>query len=435
MPNQFEKEHLPEEIQAVANQMNIVPDNVPPFTVPELPIAATTSSSEFKYKICPGILKTFETEMYGPIPPRCAELRFDVTRETYAFDGLAIQREIDIICRHRQKERILHMLLYIPAKRHGKVPVFFGLNFCGNHTTTHHRGVTFHPFTPAPPRRIARLDKYRTDNPGWLPRLIDNHRPENMRGMHAECWDFENVLRHGFATATIHYEDIFSDRFSGFDNSIMSLFYDREDWESPERKIGAISAWAWGISRGIDCLEAQPELDNARICLHGHSRLGKTALWAGANDSRIALTVSNCSGTCGAKLAHHWFGESFAWLDLWNEHWFTAKFKEWVNRERELPFDQHFLLAAIAPRLLYITSGTRDDYADPQGEYLAARAASKAWTLFGSKGLPDTGFPQPGRLIGHAVGYHLQEGGHDCISQETWNVLLEFAEKHFHSDR
>ena len=107
----------------------------------------------------------------------------------------------------------------------------------------------------------------------------------------------------------------------------------------------------------------------------------------------------------------------------------------WKNRERELPFDQHFLLAAIAPRLLYITSGTRDDYADPQGEYLAARAASKAWTLFGSKGLPDTGFPQPGRLIGHAVGYHLQEGGHDCISQETWNVLLEFAEKHFHSDR
>ena len=141
------------------------------------------------------------------------------------------------------------------------------------------------------------------------------------------------------------------------------------------------------------------------------------------------------TGEIRAKLAHHWFGESFAWLDLWNEHWFTAKFKEWVNRERELPFDQHFLLAAIAPRLLYITSGTRDDYADPQGEYLAARAASKAWTLFGSKGLPDTGFPQPGRLIGHAVGYHLQEGGHDCISQETWNVLLEFAEKDFHSDR
>ncbi len=426
----FETERLPREIQAIADNMNIDIGEVPSFTIPELPLDAGISGAEFKHRICPRILKTFEEEMYGPIPPRCAELLFEVTAEGYAFDRLAIRREIDIVCRNRGRERILHMLLYIPTERRGKVPVFFGLNFCGNHITTHDPGVTFHPFVPLPLRRISRLDQYDNENGSWRPRLVDRRKPEEQRGEYADRWNFEKVLRHGFASATIDYEDIFIDRLEGFEQSIMSLFYDQREWDSPERKIGAISAWAWGISRGIDCLEAQEEIDRTKICVHGHSRLGKTSLWAGANDSRIALTIANCSGTGGAKLAHHWFGESFAWLDLWNEHWFNSKFKQWVDKEREMPFDQHFLMAAIAPRLLYVASGTLDVYADPQGEYLAARAASPAWRLFGGRGLADTEFPPPGKLIGREVGYYLRDGRHDFTS-ENWDALLAFSERYF----
>ena len=361
-------------------------------------------------------------------------MRFEITSEGYAFDRLALRREIDIICRNRDRERVLHMLLYLPARQQGKVPVFFGLNFGGNHTATEDPGVTFHPFVPRALRKIRRLAQYDNENASWRPRLLDPHKPEDRRGEHAGRWNFEKVLRHGFASATMNYQDIFADRYEGFEQSVMALFYDLEDWDSPERKIGAISAWAWGISRAIDCLEAQEEVDRTKICVHGHSRLGKTSLWAGANDSRIALTISNCSGTCGSKLAHHRFGESFAWLDLWNEHWFTARFKQWVDKEHLLPFDQHFLMAAIAPRLLYIASASLDDYADPQGEYLAAKAASRAWRLFGGRGLPDTDFPRPGNLIGEEVGYFLRNGGHDFTS-ENWDALLAFSERHFKAEQ
>ena len=333
---------------------------------------------------------------------------------------MAIRREIDIICSHSGDEQILHLLLYIPVERQGKVPVFFGLNFRGNIACTNETDVTFFPFEKAPD--LGNI------------RHADSRAGLDLRGCQAHRWEFEKVVRAGFATATICYQDIFLDRPDGFDTSIMRFFYDREQWYGNARTSGAISAWAWGVQRALDYLEQQDELDAKHIIVHGHSRLGKTALWAGANDPRIWLTVSNCSGTGGAKIAHRYFGESFAWLNLWFPYWFCSNFAGYAGRESEFPIDQHVVMAAIAPRLLFIASASEDLHADPRGEYSGGVLASEAWNIFGRQGLENTNFPPCSKLIGGDVGYYLRPGNHDFMP-ENWDALLEFVKRHLAQEK
>ena len=293
--------------------------------------------------------------------------------------------------------------------------VFFGLNFRGNIDTTTDKDVEFIPFDAAPPM--------------WSLRYDDGRVTGEKSGEKAYRFDFEKVLQRGFASATICYQDIYLDRPDGFTKSIMRFFYSEDKWNSKERDSGAISAWAWGILRALDYLEKQPEIAPERFIVHGHSRLGKTALWAGANDPRIWLTVSNCSGTCGAKLAHRYYGEDFAWLKVWNSHWFCGRFAGYAGRDLEYPVDQHFLMAAIAPRLLYIASADKDFYADPRGEYLSGFYASPVWNIYGKKALEHSVFPECGKLIGEgAVGYYLRAGEHEFMP-ENWDALLNFVEK------
>jgi len=409
---QFAAENLPPEVQAKADRMNLDETAVPPYELPALPLA-DADGTEWVGRKAPEIVRKFEEYLYGAIPPRCEAMEFRRLAEAPAFGGLALRREIELVFRHRGLERRAHMLLYLPTGAQGPVPVFFGLNFRGNHATTNDPEAMFHPFTPLPDLHAG-------------PRKADSRLNESGRGLLQHRWCFETVLGAGCAAATITYGDFFPDREDGFEQSIMRLFYTPEEWYSPSRPTGAISAWAWGIMRGLDCLEAQPEIDRARMMIHGHSRLGKTALWTGACDRRVALTVSNCSGTCGAKLTHRCFGENIEWLDQWNAHWFRADFARWVGRDTEFPIDQHMLMAAIAPRLLYVASADQDVYADPRGEFLAARAASEAWRVFGASGLGDAEFPAPGRLVGREIGYYLRAGGHEFLP-ENWQALLRFA--------
>ncbi len=412
---QFASENLAPDIQRKADRMNLDAAAIPPYEIPPLPRPSEATGSEFVNKLAPQMIDFFERYMYGVIPPRCAEMEFCVRSEGAAFGGLGIRREIDLIFRHGGLERTAHLLLYLPARSVGRVPVFFGLNFCGNHTTTDDPGVTFHEFTPLPDRHAG-------------PRYDDKRAPAAERGSKRSRWAFERVLKAQMAVATVCYYDFFPDRADGFEASIMRMFYSPSEWNSATRPTGAISAWAWGIMRALDCLEAQPEIDPRRMMVTGHSRLGKTALWAGACDRRIALTVSNCSGSCGAKLSHRYFGESIEWIQQWNPHWMRADFDRFAGHDAELPFDQHWLMAAIAPRLLYVASATADCYADPEGEFLGAKAAGEAWKYFGGRGLGEADFPAPGKLIGHEVGYYLRTGDHD-ITDENWKAMVEFARK------
>ena len=379
----FPEAGLPPHIQEIADGMNLDPDAVPEYRIDPVPADETARLQ---------VLDHFTCHVYGEIPPQ-GRIGFCTGSTGTAFNGLAERREIDIICSNGKECRKLHLLLYIPAHVTKQVPCFFGLNFVGNIDTTADPEVTFHPFV-----------RYQAEFAWHADRRVD----ESGRGAHAYRWEFEKVLRAGFATATICCFDIYPDHPDGFANSVMPLFYSAELWNSPQRPSGAISAWAWGISRAIDCLLTQPEIAPDKIIVHGLSRLGKTALWAGANDPRIAAAVSICSGTLGAKLTRRYCGESLDWLLFWRQYWFLPELNDFRRRDREVPVDQHALMSCIAPRGLYVASAKNDDYADPAGEKLGTLHAAAAWQ------------------DKSRVRYFIREGEHD-FTPENWDDLLQYA--------
>lgn len=408
----FGSENLPPEMQAVADRMNLDPDAVPAYTLPQF---TSRTAAEFMRTERPRILRDFGRYMYGDIPPRCASTDAEVQEEDpAAFGGLATRREITVRCAGRGQARYFHMLLYVPNDRKGRVPVFFGLNFKGNHACSADPGVLFHMT-----KRYPTL--------GGYSRFADGRSGPEGRACAKDRWCFEDVLRRGYAAATVCYWELYPDHPWGFHDSVLPLFFGEDLWESEERPCGAISAWSWGISRALDVLEQQPEIDGKRMIVHGLSRLGKAALWAGANDERVALTVSCCSGTCGAKLAHRYYGEDFGWVDLWNPHWTVPAFRRFVGNDGAIPVDAHQLIACVAPRLAFVASATEDVYADPQGEFLAAAHAADAYRLFGSAGIGTDIRPAPDTLLTGDVGYFLRTGVHNC-TPENWKAFLDYAD-------
>lgn len=232
------------------------------------------------------------------------------------------------------------------------------------------------------------------------------------------------MIENGFGFVTACYSDIEIDRSYGWQTGIRTTMQDI--LEIAPREWSAIGAWAWGLSRIVDYLEKDKDVDAGKVAVFGHSRLGKTALWAGASDPRFGIVISNCSGEGGAALARRWFGETVKPINEHFPHWFVDAYKGYIHHVFDLPVDQHELIALIAPRSVYIGTAVEDLWSDPKGQFLAGWHAGEVYHLFGKKGLATSMMPPVEQPIGNTIHFHIRKGGHG-LRQYDWEQYLKFA--------
>lgn len=262
---------------------------------------------------------------------------------------------------------------------------------------------------------------------GALVLICNRSKEENLditREIKSPFWPVEEIVERGYAAVSFHNESLDTDVDDGFLNGVQRCFTnDRrsDDW-------AAISAWAWGAMRVMDYLQEDSLIDNNRIAVAGHSRGGKTSLFTGMMDERYKAVFSSCSGCMGSALTRFKDGETVAQINDVFGYWFCDSFKKYNDREFEMPFEQHMLLASIAPRLLYVTSATEDDWADPDAELAAAKLAGDAYALYGIKGLDNKTYPVPDKALhGGNVGYHRRTGEHN-LKTFDWNLFMNFVD-------
>ena len=368
----------------------------------------------------PEILALFEKEIYGKAPGRPEALWFETALvDPDALDGRAVRKEVVVHFTKEANGPSMRLMLYLPKNAKGPVPAFLALNFFGNHS--------IHPDP-----KITLSDRWMRSN---KKKGIKNHRAtEASRGTSQSRWPVEKILDRGYALATIYYGDIDPDFNDGFQNGIHPHFY-REGQTRPDPdQWGSISAWAWGLSRAMDYLETDPGINSRRVAVMGHSRLGKTSLWAGATDERFALVISNDSGCGGAALSRRKFGETYGFMKNVIGYWFCENWRKYADREDEMPVDQHMLIALMAPRPVYVASAVEDRWADPKGEFLSTLHASGVYELFGLKGVSADTMPEVDQPADQGtIGYHVRQGRHN-VTDFDWNQYLNFFDKLYHTE-
>ncbi len=394
---------------------------VPDYALPEILAGAdgTTVSTVAQWRQRRrNLLDLFAKTMYGRAPGRPTELSWKIVESSdAAIGGKAIRKQVVFHLGASPDAPTMTLLLYLPREAPGRSPVFLGLNFRGNHS--------IHS-DPA----ISLSDRWMRSDP--KKGIVDHRATERSRGNAASRWAVETILGRGYGLATVYYGDIDPDFDDGFQNGVHPLSYRAGQTRPEADQWGSISAWAWGLSRVMDYLETDDDVDKNRVAVLGHSRLGKTALWAGAQDERFALVISNDSGCGGAALSRRQFGETVARINTSFPHWFCENFKKYNDRVGDLPIDQHMLLALIAPRPVYVASAEDDQWADPKGEFLSAYHAQCVYRLYGKNGLglKRPAMPAVNRPIHESMGYHMRSGKHD-LSAYDWRQYLDFADQHF----
>ncbi len=359
------------------------------------------------------ILSDFEKYVYGKIPEGDIDIKTEIIKEKNALDGKAIMKEVKMTFSGNNQEIYMDILIYLP-KIKNKAPLILAYNFNGNHTIINDPNISLTTSLVGNNKEFG---------------ITNNRATEASRGAKHNRWAVEKIIDRGYGLATIYYGDIDLD-INDLSDGIHALFYKSGQTQPAKDEWGSIAGWAWGLSRAMDYFEDDDDIDESKIALMGHSRLGKTSLWAGAHDQRFAIVISNDSGCGGAALSRRRIGETVWRINTSFPHWFCDNFNEFNNNEDALPVDQHMLIALVAPRPVYVASAQDDKWADPKGEFLSAFHAGAVYKLFGLEGLPTANMPEVNEPIMKSVGYHIRTGKHD-VTDFDWEAYLDFADKHF----
>jgi hypothetical protein len=371
-----------------------------------------TTKEQWNEKRRPELKELFQHYMYGYLPPAPDKVEAKVELEdAKAFDGKATLKEIALSFGPPDTPKI-HLLLVTPNGRKNPAPVFLGMNFCGNHAVVKDPKVAL-PTAWMYPNKSG---------------VKDNRATDAGRGAEVETWALEQSIDRGYAVATFYSGDVDPDRPDVREGIQPHL---RKKGEEPgPHDWGTIAAWAWGLTRAVDYLQTNSDIDKNHIAVVGHSRLGKTALVAGAFDDRIALVIPLQAGCGGTAPSRGKVGESVKQINKGFPHWFNATFKEFNDQPDRLPFDQNCLAALVAPRPLLFSNAVEDTWANPDGQFEVLQAADPVYRLLGAGGLEAKKMPEVGVLSDGNLGYYIRPGKHS-MTKDDWKVFLDFADKHF----
>lgn len=365
---------------------------VVPYQLPELlkiQTGKTISSVENWEKFRrPEILQLFEDHVYGQVPDDFDDLRFQVLKkDKNAMDGKATLKIVAITITRNHNPVTMNLLMFTPNKIKNPVPVFLVIN---------HRG-------------IKTMDVTRQNKDGF--------------------WPAEEVIDAGYGIAGFDVIDIAPDDKEKFMQGVLEKLYPEQ--LKKENGMRALGAWGWGASRAIDYFEKDHSVDAKKVIVVGHSRGGKAALWCGAQDERVAITISNESGNSGAALSRRNFGETVGRIVRVFPHWFCDNYRQYSDNEDKLPVDQHMLLALIAPRPVYVGIASEDLWADPLGQWLSLLEAQPVYELYGFEtDLPEEMPQENEQIIRPSMGFHNRKGKHNMTPYD-WQQFFQFANEYF----
>jgi hypothetical protein len=374
-------------------EVNRDESKVPEFSLPDLFVNSEgkeiRSIQEWNHLRRPEIVKLFEDNVYGQMPREIGAINFNtVNEDNMAMNGMATLKEVDISVRRRNQEVTIRLILFLPNSSNKPAPVF----------------------------------------------LLINHRdPENIdptRKIKMGFWPAEEIVKRGYAAATFHVMDVSDDNKVTFKEDILSKLYPEE--LEKENGMRGLGSWAWGAMRAMDYFETDRSIDAEKAAVIGHSRGGKASLWTGATDQRWAITISNESGCGGAALSRRKFGETVKIINTSFPYWFTDNFNKYNDNEAGLPIDQHMLIAATAPRAVYVASASEDLWADPKGEYMSLQLGTRVHReIYNMKENFPATVNDPGNPV-HLpyAGHHIREGKHN-LTPYDWNLFMDYADQYY----
>jgi len=401
---------------SVANiPVNYTEAKVRQYTLPEI---LTLSNGEkvndaetWFSKRRPEVLKLVEENIYGRAPGRPKDMSFNVhDKGTPSFDGMALRKQVTIYFTKDKSDNYLDLLIYLPVNTDDPFPLLLHVGWGPNNFVVNDEGV-----------KIGRIWDRRTKQ----------RRPADSGRRFGFGLNVMQLVEYGYGIAVFNYSDVDPDSLDSIAHGVRALYLKDGKTEPAPDEWGSISAWAWGISRIMDYFETDPQIDEKRIAIYGASRLGKTVLWAGARDQRIACVLAAVSGAGGGALARRNYGETIAHLVAPTRYpyQFARNYQKWADNVDEFPVDSHMVIALLAPRAILLQTGNTDKWSDPYGEFLAAKAATPVFELVGEKGIEAEKLPEPGVPLMNKLGYFMHDGAHGTLPSD-WDVFLKFMQMH-----